>query len=77
MTTAHTPKPHQSETVVEALREGAKGVAAAGSDVYQSAVEQSRAAGRQATEYVRTNPWLTIGLAAGAGFLVGLMLRRR
>ncbi len=30
-----------------------------------------------ADEYVRTNPWQAVGVAAGVGLLVGLLLGRR
>jgi ElaB/YqjD/DUF883 family membrane-anchored ribosome-binding protein len=33
--------------------------------------------GKQVDRYVRANPWIAIGAAAGVGVLVGLMLRRK
>ena len=45
------------------------------------AVERSRAAAKATDEYVRENPWQSLGivaaLAALAGFVVGLLMNRR
>ena len=37
---------------------------------------QSEAAIQCTEEYVQTHPWQSIGIAAGAGFLLGLIMRR-
>ncbi|RYF36345.1 MAG: DUF883 family protein, partial [Comamonadaceae bacterium] len=34
-------------------------------------------AGRAADVYVHENPWRAIGLAAGAGLVIGLLISRR
>lgn len=41
------------------------------------AVTKAKAAGHAADEYVHDNPWKTIGAAAGAGLLAGLLIGRR
>lgn len=41
------------------------------------AVERAKAAGRAADDYVHENPWQSIGVAAGVGFLIGLLVGRR
>ncbi|MSR08077.1 MAG: DUF883 family protein [Gammaproteobacteria bacterium] len=41
------------------------------------ALEQVRAAAATADEYVRENPWQAVGVAAGVGLLLGLLLSRR
>lgn len=45
------------------------------------AMERTRAAARATDGYVRDNPWQSIGIAAGvaaiAGFIIGLMMNRR
>jgi ElaB/YqjD/DUF883 family membrane-anchored ribosome-binding protein len=46
-------------------------------DAYNSLSKKTQAVGKRVDGYVRTNPWMMIGAAAGAGLLVGLMLRRR
>ena len=38
--------------------------------------EQGQAAMRCTEEYVQTHPWQSIGIAAGVGFLLGLVTRR-
>jgi ElaB/YqjD/DUF883 family membrane-anchored ribosome-binding protein len=38
---------------------------------------QAKAAVRDADRYVRDNPWQAIGIAAGAGLLIGLLLGRK
>jgi ElaB/YqjD/DUF883 family membrane-anchored ribosome-binding protein len=39
--------------------------------------ERTRAAANAADDYVRDNPWHAVGIAAGIGFAVGLLLARR
>jgi ElaB/YqjD/DUF883 family membrane-anchored ribosome-binding protein len=39
--------------------------------------ERARQAARYTDEYVRENPWRAIGVAAGIGLLLGVMLGRR
>ena len=41
------------------------------------AVVRARDAGRAADTYVHENPWTAVGLAAGAGLLLGLLMGRR
>jgi ElaB/YqjD/DUF883 family membrane-anchored ribosome-binding protein len=38
--------------------------------------EHGQAAIQSTEEYVQTNPWQSIGIAAGVGFLLGLVTRR-
>lgn len=40
-------------------------------------VSRSRDAARETDRYVRTHPWQSIGIAAGAGLLLGMLLTRR
>ena len=39
--------------------------------------ERARQAARYTDEYVHENPWRAIGVAAGIGLLLGLMISRR
>jgi len=41
------------------------------------AVDQTKAAAHATDAYVQDNPWRAVGIAAGAGLLVGLLLARR
>jgi ElaB/YqjD/DUF883 family membrane-anchored ribosome-binding protein len=40
-------------------------------------VDQTRKAVGAADDYVRDNPWQSIAVAAGVGFLVGMLVSRR
>jgi ElaB/YqjD/DUF883 family membrane-anchored ribosome-binding protein len=56
----------------ESLREARAHVVALQRDV----VARTRAAGQASDRYVHDHPWTSIGLAAGAGLIVGLLMRR-
>jgi ElaB/YqjD/DUF883 family membrane-anchored ribosome-binding protein len=40
-------------------------------------VEQGRLAVRVTDEYVQENPWRAVGIAAGVGLVIGLLIGRR
>lgn len=42
-----------------------------------AATEQAKLAAKATDQYVQDNPWTAIGIAAGAGFLIGLLVGRR
>ena len=45
---------------------------------YEAAlVGKAKEVGRAADDYVHDNPWPAVGIAAGVGFLVGLLIGRR
>jgi ElaB/YqjD/DUF883 family membrane-anchored ribosome-binding protein len=46
-------------------------------DLQESAAARARAAGHAADEYVHDNPWKAIGVAAGVGIIIGLLIGRR
>jgi ElaB/YqjD/DUF883 family membrane-anchored ribosome-binding protein len=50
-------------------------------ELEDAALARARAAAESADEYVRANPWESIGIAAGigalAGLVIGLMMNRR
>jgi ElaB/YqjD/DUF883 family membrane-anchored ribosome-binding protein len=41
------------------------------------ALDQAKNAARFTDDYVHDNPWAAIGVAAAAGFVVGLLMNRR
>ena len=43
----------------------------------QVAVAKARAAGQAADQFVHENPWKSMGVAAGVGLLIGLLVGRR
>ena len=46
-------------------------------DLEGAVVEKTRAAAHATDDYVHDHPWQVIGVAAGIGVLVGLLLSRR
>ncbi len=47
------------------------------SDADAAIRDKAREAARATDDYVHENPWRSIGIAAGAGLLVGLLIGRR
>lgn len=43
----------------------------------EAAVVRAKAAGHAADEFVHDNPWKAIGIAAGVGLVIGLLVSRR
>ena len=46
-------------------------------DAEDALVDKAKLVGRAADEYVNDNPWRSVGVAAGIGFIVGLLIGRR
>jgi ElaB/YqjD/DUF883 family membrane-anchored ribosome-binding protein len=46
-------------------------------DAQAAVVEKAKEAGHATDEYVHDNPWKSVGIAAGIGFVVGLLIGRR
>ena len=46
-------------------------------DTKESLQERGQAAVVATEDYVQSNPWLSVGIAAGVGFLIGLLATRR
>lgn len=46
-------------------------------EMQDTVLEEARQAAATAEGYVQRNPWSALGLAASAGLVVGLLLRRR
>jgi ElaB/YqjD/DUF883 family membrane-anchored ribosome-binding protein len=61
------------EKIQDSLRE-AKIKLAEAEDVF---IDRSKQAARMADEYVHENPWSAVGVAAGIGFIIGLLISRR
>ncbi|MCL4720890.1 MAG: DUF883 family protein [Gammaproteobacteria bacterium] len=47
------------------------------SEAEGEAVEQMKEAAESADEFVRGNPWQAVGIAAGVGLVLGLLISRR
>ena len=59
------------------LREKLAGAKVKLQELEAAVIEKTKAAARATDEYVHENPWKAVGVAAGAGFLLGLLLNRR
>jgi ElaB/YqjD/DUF883 family membrane-anchored ribosome-binding protein len=57
--------------IEQSLIEGKKALA----DAEKTIVEKSKEAAEIADDYVRENPWSAIGIAAGIGLVLGLLIR--
>jgi ElaB/YqjD/DUF883 family membrane-anchored ribosome-binding protein len=47
------------------------------SEIEDEALKRAREVADATDEYVRENPWQSVGIAAGVGLLVGLLISRR
>lgn len=46
-------------------------------DAEAAIVDKAKLVGRATDDYVHDNPWRSVGIAAGVGFVVGLLIGRR
>jgi ElaB/YqjD/DUF883 family membrane-anchored ribosome-binding protein len=46
-------------------------------DLQHAAVEKAKEAGHVADDFVHEKPWVSIGVAAGVGLIVGMLIGRR
>ena len=46
-------------------------------NVQHAVVEKARATAKATDQYVNENPWSSVGIAAGVGLLVGVLIGRR
>jgi ElaB/YqjD/DUF883 family membrane-anchored ribosome-binding protein len=46
-------------------------------DAQAAVVDRAKAVGRATDDYVHDNPWRSVGVAAGMGFIIGLLIGRR
>lgn len=61
---------HRAEQTLHAARQRL-------STLEEEAMVRARAAAGEADRYVRDNPWQSVGVAAGVGFLIGILVSRR
>jgi len=64
-------------TAREKVQDSLQRVKAELAEVEDVLVEQGRQAARVADEYVRSNPWQSVGIAAGIGVIIGLLISKR
>jgi ElaB/YqjD/DUF883 family membrane-anchored ribosome-binding protein len=60
------------QRIEQSLIEGKKSLG----DAEKVLVQKSKEAADIADDYVRENPWSAIGIAAGVGLIMGLLIRR-
>jgi len=46
-------------------------------DAETALIEQTRQAAKATDEYVQANPWKSIGISAGIGVIIGVLIARR
>jgi len=46
-------------------------------DTQETVLAKTKEAAKVADDYVQENPWRSIGLAAGVGIVIGLLIGRR
>ena len=59
------------QKIEQSLIEGKKALA----DVEKNLLQKSKEAADVADDYVRENPWNAVGIAAGVGLVIGLLIR--
>jgi ElaB/YqjD/DUF883 family membrane-anchored ribosome-binding protein len=60
------------QKIEQSLVEGKKALA----DAEQVVIKKSKECAEIADDYVRDNPWSAVGIAAGVGLVLGLLIRR-
>ena len=60
------------QRIEQSLIEGKKALA----DAEQVVIKKSKECAEIADDYVRDNPWSAVGIAAGVGLVLGLLIRR-
>ena len=61
------------ERIAERLRDAKLRLA----DAEAALVDKTKAAARATDDFVNDNPWLAVGIAAGIGLLLGIIIGRR
>jgi len=61
------------ERISERLRDAKLRIA----DAEAALVDKTKAAARATDDYVNENPWQAVGIAAGIGLLIGIIIGRR
>lgn len=62
------------DTITEKIQEGIRQGTFTWKEIQESVVEKTKAAAQTTDAYVHENPWKVIGLAAGLGLVIGLLL---
>ena len=57
--------------------ESVKAVKARLAEERAAVIARTKAAAKAADDHVRSNPWMAVGIAAGVGFVLGILAARR
>jgi ElaB/YqjD/DUF883 family membrane-anchored ribosome-binding protein len=72
---------HQGGEKVDQLRSQAESSLASAKekleDLHEDLIEKGREAVKVTDDYVQENPWKAVGIAAGVGLVIGLLVSRR
>jgi ElaB/YqjD/DUF883 family membrane-anchored ribosome-binding protein len=71
---------HAGEKVTAARERAGQSIDAAKERISQAgyaAADQTRVAAKAADDYVHENPWLAVGVAAGLGVVLGVLMSRK
>jgi ElaB/YqjD/DUF883 family membrane-anchored ribosome-binding protein len=64
------------ESITDKIKEGIKSGKYTLDELQSAMVERTKEAARTTDRYVHENPWTVIGVAAGVGLVIGLLLYR-
>jgi ElaB/YqjD/DUF883 family membrane-anchored ribosome-binding protein len=64
------------ESITDKIKEGIQSGKYTLDELQSALVERTKEAARTTDRYVHENPWTVIGLAAGVGLVLGLLLHR-
>ena len=59
------------------MQEGLEKAKASLSEAQAAAIDKAKAVGHATDDYVHDHPWRSVGIAAGVGFVIGLLIARR
>lgn len=79
MNTSRTPERTEGDldTVMDQIKEGIRSGKYTIQELQTAMVEKTKMAARNTDQYVHDNPWQVVGIAAGVGLLIGLLMHRR
>ena len=79
MNASRTPERTEGDldTVMDQIKEGIRSGKYTIQELQTAMVEKTKLAARNTDQYVHDNPWQVVGIAAGVGLLIGLLMHRR
>jgi len=65
------------ESLTDQIEEGVRSGRYSWAQIQDAVVTRTRAAAETTDQYVHENPWKVVGIAAGLGFVLGLLMAPR